>query len=104
MFIYLNDMIQTMSSWMDKAKQANQKVFEAIELFSSIPTQSGAEQKKVVKDAFKKYQEAWIESVEAFSEGMKEYGTTQFDAYDKFFEGMQKTVLETFRKYEVQKG
>lgn len=89
---------------MDKAKQANQKAFEAIELFSSIPTKSGAEQKKVVEDAFKKYQEAWIESVEAFSEGMKEYGTTQFDAYNKFFEGMQKTVLETFRKYEVQKG
>lgn len=89
---------------MDKAKQANQKAFEAIELFSSIPTQSGVEQKKVVEGAFKKYQEAWIESVEAFSEGMKEYGTTQFDAYNKFFEGMQKTVLETFRKYEVQKG
>lgn len=90
---------------MDKAKQANQKAFEAIELFSSIPTQkSGAEQSKVVEDAFKKYQEAWIESVEALNEGIKEYGTTQFDAYNKFFEGMQKTVLETFRKYgEVQK-
>jgi hypothetical protein len=87
-------------SWKEKAKQANQKALEAFELVSSVPSKgSGIEQRKAIEDAFKKYQEAWLQSVEAFNEGMKEYSETQFETYTKFFEEMQKNVVDAFRKY-----
>lgn len=98
-FMYEKESYLTMSSWKEKGKQANEKAQEAFELISGIPGQSSAEQRKAMEEAFKKYQEAWLQSVEAFNEGVKEYSETQFEAYTKFFEEMRKNMIEAFRKY-----
>ena len=98
--MYEKEYYLVMSSWKEKGKQANQKALEAFELISGIPgQQSSTEQRRAMEKAFKKYQEAWLQSVEAFNEGVKEYSETQFDAYAKSFEEMRKNVIEAFGKY-----
>lgn len=102
MIVFINKhyLLYHMSAWQEKAKTANQKVLEAIELVTSLASKSSTEeQKKTMAEAFKKYQEAWSESLEAFNEGVKEYSETQFEAYTKLFEETQKTVTEAFRKF-----
>ena len=102
MIAFINDhfLLYPMSAWQEKAKTANQKVMEAIELVTSIASKSSTEeQKKTMEEAFKKYQEAWSDSMEAFNEGLKEYSETQFEAYTKLFQDTQNTVKEAFRKF-----
>jgi predicted RNase H-like HicB family nuclease len=88
-----------MSSWKEKAKQANEKTLDAIELLTIASRKTGAEQKKALEDAFKNYQEALVQSMEAFNEGLKEYSEQQFTSYNELFVQMQKTFEEAFRKY-----
>lgn len=88
-----------MSSWQEKARGANQKTMEAIELVSLASRKTGVEQSKALEEAFKKYQEAWIQSMEAFNEGLKAYSEEQVKAYNELFAQMQNSVMEAFKKY-----
>ncbi len=89
-----------MSSWQEKARVASQKTMEAIELVSLAGRKTGAEQSKALEEAFKKYQEAWIQSMEAFNEGLKAYSEEPFKAYNELFAQMQNSVMEAFKKYQ----
>ena len=86
-------------AWSQKARGAYEKGLKAIELVSTAGQKKGEEQTKSIEQAFKYYQEAWIELMEAFNEGLKENSEVQFKEYNKFFEEMQKNVAETFKKY-----
>lgn len=88
-----------MSSWKEKAREANEKALNAIELLSIASQKSGAEQSNTIKEAFEKYQQAWMQSMEAFNEGLKDYSEEQFKPYNDLFVQMQKTVEEAFTKY-----
>jgi len=91
--------ILVMSSWKEKAKQANEKALDAIELVTMAGGKTGAEQTKAIEEAFKNYQEALMQSMGAFNEGLKEYSQQQSKAYNELFVQMQKTFEESFRKY-----
>ncbi len=46
------------------------------------------------------YQEAWVQSMDAFNEGLKVYSEEQFKSYNDVFLQTQKTMMEAFKKYQ----
>lgn len=88
-----------MSSWLDKAQQANQKAVNATKLLATAGQKKGDEQTNTIMEASRLYQEAWKESMEAFTEGIREYGEEQMNVYKDFFTQIQRNIEEMFKKF-----